>query len=576
MRLVSFTVERYRSITKAKKIGLDKSTILVGPNNEGKSNILRALVVAMNILTKATPRLLLLNRKDKGISSHFQAREYYNWEYDYPISLMDSRPNAKTSMTLEFEFTGAEIADFKKEINSKINGTLPLLIEIDKYSIVNIKVSKKGRGATTLSRKSKRIAFFIVRRLNFEHIPAVRTAKAAQEIVEKLVKQELRQLEENEEYIDAVKKITELQKPILDGLSQSIQQTLKLFLPKIKIVEIEINEAKRDEALRSACSITVDDGVPTLLKYKGDGVQSLAALGLMRHAAEKDTHDKNLVIAIEEPESHLHPKAIHDVKSVIKELKDKHQIVITTHNPLFIDRVMINSNIIVNNKKAYPAKTIKEIREILGVRASDNLRHAELVLVVEGEHDKISLSALLSENSTIIRNALSQGSLAFDVLHGSTNLAYKLSLLNEALCNYHCFLDDDKAGHYSFKNAKMQGLLEERDINFSMVPGKVEAEFEDYIDINLYKDMIRNRFGVEISTAKFRTNKKWSERMQYVFKSEGRLWNNEVEKTIKKNISELVKDNPGIALNNKCSAPLSGLVKSLEQRIKEISKGKAE
>jgi AAA15 family ATPase/GTPase len=45
MKLKSFTVERYRSITKAKKIRLGRVTVLVGPNNEGKSNLLRSLRV---------------------------------------------------------------------------------------------------------------------------------------------------------------------------------------------------------------------------------------------------------------------------------------------------------------------------------------------------------------------------------------------------------------------------------------------------------------------------------------------------------------------------------------------------
>ena len=41
MRLVSFSVTNYRSITKAYKLPIRQATILIGPNNEGKSNILR-------------------------------------------------------------------------------------------------------------------------------------------------------------------------------------------------------------------------------------------------------------------------------------------------------------------------------------------------------------------------------------------------------------------------------------------------------------------------------------------------------------------------------------------------------
>ena len=53
MRLVSFTVTKYRSIKRAHKIQVGKQTVLVGPNNEGKSNLIRALVAAMRVLTRA-------------------------------------------------------------------------------------------------------------------------------------------------------------------------------------------------------------------------------------------------------------------------------------------------------------------------------------------------------------------------------------------------------------------------------------------------------------------------------------------------------------------------------------------
>ena len=50
MKLVSFSVTNYRSITKAHKIAIGQYTVLLGKNNEGKSNISNALNCAMNIL----------------------------------------------------------------------------------------------------------------------------------------------------------------------------------------------------------------------------------------------------------------------------------------------------------------------------------------------------------------------------------------------------------------------------------------------------------------------------------------------------------------------------------------------
>lgn len=115
------------------------------------------------------------------------------------------------------------------------------------------------------------------------------------------------------------------------------------------------------------------------------------------------------LLAIEEPESHLHPRAIHQLRVVLDELSTQHQVILTTHCPLFVDRTNLKSNIIVNKKRASPAKNVAELRDILGVRASDNLRNAEIALVVEGEDDRLALLALLPVVSKRIGTAINTG-----------------------------------------------------------------------------------------------------------------------------------------------------------------------
>ena len=50
MKLINFSITNFRSITKAHKINVGSTTILLGKNNEGKSNILKGLQIAMDIL----------------------------------------------------------------------------------------------------------------------------------------------------------------------------------------------------------------------------------------------------------------------------------------------------------------------------------------------------------------------------------------------------------------------------------------------------------------------------------------------------------------------------------------------
>ncbi len=77
MKLLSFSITNFRSITNAHKVILHDYSILVGKNNEGKSNILKALNIAIKILqrrrTRARPR----------------DENYYSEERDFPVSLQN-------------------------------------------------------------------------------------------------------------------------------------------------------------------------------------------------------------------------------------------------------------------------------------------------------------------------------------------------------------------------------------------------------------------------------------------------------------------------------------------------------
>ena len=123
MKLVSFSVENYRSITKARKIGVSGYTILIGPNNEGKSNILRALALAMETLVGWGPHSVIAGRVRtvRPQRTLLHGREGYDWDRDFPIRLQDRRPDGTSNITLEFELTQNEVDEFRNEIKSSLN-----------------------------------------------------------------------------------------------------------------------------------------------------------------------------------------------------------------------------------------------------------------------------------------------------------------------------------------------------------------------------------------------------------------------------------------------------------------------
>jgi len=474
MDLVSFSVTNYRSITKAYKLPIRRSTVLIGPNNEGKSNIVRALVISLEMLSRIGGVKIQRGR----LRSSERYNEFYEWQRDFPVSLQSKSPPGESIFNLELQLSELEVAEFETEVQSKLNGTLPIELTLGEKQ-AGFKVLKKGPGGPALSKKAEQIAQFISKRVNLSYIPAVRTAKSVHEIVGELVERELAAVESHAAYQDALKAVAKIQQPVLDKISASIKETLKEFLPNVREVRVSIPEEERFRALRRACEIVVDDGTPTQLIRKGDGVQSLAALSIMRHASESSGAGRNLILAIEEPESHLHPNAIHQLKEVVAEIARKHQVIMTTHCPLFVDRTSIKSNVLVHNNKATPAKDGKQIQEILGVRASDNLQHAELILVVDGEEDRRSVAALQKEHSKPLAAALAQQGLGIESLQGGSNLSYKLSQIREAMCLAHTLLDNDDCGLKASRKAEQEGLLILADVTFTTCTGMKESEIED-------------------------------------------------------------------------------------------------
>jgi len=281
----------------------------------------------------------------------------------------------------------------------------------------------KGRGKKTLNTKKVPIADFIRNHVAAEYISALRPSEMALEIVDGLIQNELATLEENLDYKQCIQQVQDLQQPILDKISDKLQKTVSEFIPGVR--NIHITNERLAHAFSTSFNILVDDGAKTDLSTKGDGIISLASISLMKHVSEESLGAKSLILLIEEPESHLHPEAIHGLRQVLKDISKKQQVIITTHSPILVEREQIGQNIIVRRGHAQKAKKIEDIRDALGIQMSDNLIGAYLVLLVEGEEDRDIVSLLLTSFSSNLGNAISRRLLVVDHLCGATNLQYK-------------------------------------------------------------------------------------------------------------------------------------------------------
>jgi putative ATP-dependent endonuclease of OLD family len=563
MKLIGFSAKNYRSISTAYKLPLTDYTVIVGPNNEGKSNILKALGVALTLLSGA--KIRRFKRIGTRLYSQRQVETFnYDWERDFPINIQASMPAGKSEFTCEFALTEGEFVEFKERTKVNLTTNLKVKVSIGRESEVKFDFLMKGKGKSALNKKRSEISAFINERLMLQYIPAIRTSEIAINIVDTLLATELSSLEDNPEFQEVIKIINKLQQPILSKIGKSLKESISSFIPDVKKISIKNRDV--GSLISASCSVYVDDGIETDLKFKGDGVISLTAISLLQHFSKQGSLNKGLILLLEEPESHLHPKAIHNLKKVIAEISKSNQVIVTTHSPIIIERLQVKHNILVQNGKASPALNINEIRESLGITMSDNLSSARLVLLVEGEEDTILLRSWLESSSVKIKNALESASLIIDHLGGATNVGYKASLYKNNLCNVIAYVDNDESGRKGIEDAVKKGILKTNEYVVSFCRSMPNSEVEDLIDISAYRNEILDSYGVELNIAPFRVStKQWSDRVKEVFRLNGKIWSEQLEGEIKNVVAKRAAELKLASLNTHKSSSIDSLVKALEK-----------
>lgn len=557
MKLVEFSVERYRSIIQKSTIQIKDKTVIIGPNNEGKSNVLRALVIALRILKirstfpqfgrrgNLPAEIMFIYLKRAGIA--------FDWDDDYPHSLLGNKgkkdPLDPICFNLVFEVNEKEKKDLskriKKEFNSqrvsfaiRINGPyepLEISSDIEKTSFANTLSLIKG----------------IADCVEICYIDAVRTASTAYDSIKRLLMIETERLDESKRYKKHLNEILGLYKKKCKKISSKLTNSLKQFVPSIKQAQLDISdypyeldrffffEDKDDNSLESEkrIKVLINDGEDTQLKQKGSGIQSLIALSLAHTMSVNSTKTENFILAIEEPEAHLHPKAIHEIKRILFDIAKRNQLIITTHSPLLANLNDIESNIIVSSNTARPAHSIKDIRDILGSVASDNLLFADNNILVEGESDERILKRLLPEVSPKIKGALENGTLFIINCHGASKISSFVALTRSYICKFHIVLDNDAEG----KRHKDELLLSDPELSnsitlFSRYKMKY-SEVEDLITPTEYIDGLLERFqwtdyASLLSVLKDR-NLAWSERLIMFSDNNGHPLNDEDRDLVK-------------------------------------------
>ena len=501
MRLRTFYVKSYRSIVEATLDDIHNFCAIVGPNNAGKSNLLRAIFVALSVALDGDFQRARRNRQ----YSYAYKGENYNWSRDIPAGLKDDE-KASTIFKLTFEFTNNEKGEFREKFGINLSKSLQMKFQLFKtrteYNII-----MPGRAKKPMEEKIRDIGLFIRSKLDYQYIPCVRSTDFTAEYFSRLINKELQQLETNPTFQECVKTIDNLYIPIVKNLEAKLTSSLKTFMPNVLSVKISenyssLNFSPKLHMFPRQIPIDINDGDMTSIEDKGDGIKSLAAISIVQSLSFENANGRSLILCIEEPEAHLHPDAIHSLRNVIFEIASKTgvQVIISTHSPILVDRDNVSNNVIVSdNHRISPCNSIVEVRETLGVRTSDALS-AKKVILVEGECDLIYFNALCKALHSGLAHKLENNELEFVNVHSASKMDYQIRLFNSLLISTLVLLDSDSSGIEAQKQLIDSKTKLPAEILMIKSAGMKACELEDIVSMDLYFDLVLRKYNIELNT----------------------------------------------------------------------------
>ncbi|HFR3587888.1 TPA: ATP-dependent endonuclease [Streptococcus suis] len=558
MRVEKIEIKNFRSLESV-EINVSDFIVILGKNNEGKSNVLKSINRFDSLID------YFISRKERFIkdkSLHLMEGYFRpeSIEADVPLSIRNLKRTSKNiSIGIIFSLTEQE----QEELNSikfsgtKTNGYLEINFTYTRDLVASISVKlREDVKAIRSSEKVIEILNFYRNNFNIRYIPTIRTEDNANEIIRRILSERLETLNSNPEYINAINRAQNIQSDLLSEIAEEIKPDLVQYIPEIKNIKIQ-SKRTLQRLLSSNVDIFLDDGKDTNLADKGDGIKSLVVMSLL---SSIDTG--SCLLLVDEPESHLHSKAIRELQNKLKTIPNNNQIILASHHQIFVNRNHIEKNYILSRGKVLPNTSIKKIRDELGVSLGENLLNAEYVILVEGETDKKILLKYIKDTNNKLHRAIHDDRLVIDSLGGVKHFLSKYNYYVQSLCKLAIILDNDKI---------VEDVLSKYEIeksNVYRVPknGKNESEFEDLLNEEFLFKEVDKTWGLDnsISRKNKDVQKKFTDKLRGILDSYGKSMGKVEEEEFK---WRLVRSIEIEAIENYTTETLKGFIDPILNKI---------
>lgn len=439
MKLKGLYIKNFRCFKDEIFISFDDITTIIGKNDIGKSTILEALEIFFNNdIVQIEHSDLNIYASDNSITI---ACEFCDLPNDI---ILDS--GAKTSLKSEFLLTKEDTLKIKKIFDcskSKITeevfvvanhptvdggNNLLSLKEKDLQKIVNDKALNIPRKGNPTMRKAIWDSFEDLLCKTVD-IPISKGKDDIKEIWEKIemyiptfaLFQSDRSSKDSDDEVQNPMKFA-IQEAIKDAESEikKIQNKIQNKAMEIATLthdalkEIDENLAQQitpkfglpsNNKWNTLFSMSMETGEGIPLNKRGSGVRRMILVSFFKAEVDrklKSSEKRNIIYAIEEPETSQHPNNQKILITSFLELSksDNAQVILTTHSPnlakelptdtiRFVDRDDENSPVIKNGDD----RVLSKIADILGLFSTPN-KNIRLLICVEGPTDVVALKAL--------------------------------------------------------------------------------------------------------------------------------------------------------------------------------------
>jgi len=444
MNINSIKANNFRSFLHLEEIRLGQLATIIGQNDTGKSNILKAIVLFLqpkpkpdisDIYDKAPPDgdieiemsfsdLPSIITIEEGVETTF-ANE----------NLLDK----EGCLRLKKIFSHSDLTKYSVQINTydysdDIYSSLTMLKEKDlndQCKKLGIDVSKSGRGVTNLSKREA------IRKLAKENnIPKSNSYLNVDQksdlwktilnllpefnLFETDTKLGVSETSFQSQFRPIIKSVTQKDEiaDVKDKFTSIIKESLQIEVDKVyeKLKQYTSSfsglTAKPIFTWDKAVSLELfgkdDQDVENSLDNRGSGMRRLLMVAFFQYLAERDCKNKqNIIFGVEEPENCLHPGLQREIIKSFRQLTNQgYQIIITSHSPVFASASTIDDLALVTRDQGFakaiqtPQLDLVEVARELGIDPSDQITGFNACIFVEGIDDIYFLCTIANKFKT--------------------------------------------------------------------------------------------------------------------------------------------------------------------------------